>query len=193
MWTSQPEFVLVWIEKDALSRVVSNIADRYNVKTAPSRGYASYTYIKDAIAMLPEDKPATILHFADHDPSGFDMTRDLQSRFEKYSELEDLDLDITVERIALTFDQVQRYSLAPNPTKEADPRFPQYLGEFGNQCWELDAIDPDELQELVLTAITDYIDAEIWNHIMSDQREEEQELEETFSEVQQLLTEHGYL
>ena len=193
MWISQPEFVLVWIEKDALSRVVSNIADNYNVKTAPSRGYASYSYIKDAIAILPEDKPTTILHFADHDPSGFDMTRDLQSRFEKYSELEDLDLDITIERVALTFDHVQRYSLAPNPTKREDPRSPQYLEEFGNQCWELDAIEPDELQALVLRTITNHIDAQTWNQTLEQQRRERQELEEQFSEIEQVLREHGYL
>lgn len=35
MWTSQPEFIIVWIEKDALSTVVSTIAKRYNVITCP--------------------------------------------------------------------------------------------------------------------------------------------------------------
>lgn len=188
MWTSQPEFILVWIEKDALSRVVSNIADEYNVITCPSRGYASYTYLREAIDKLPENKEVTILHFADHDPSGLDMTRDLQSRVNDYS-----DLEISVERIALTYEQVQRYNLTPNPTKTADPRATEYIAEFGNECWELDAIDPNELQGLVATTITSHIDAQTWNQTLEQQRQERQELEEQFSEIEQLLREHGYL
>ena len=193
MWTSQPEFVLVWIEKDALSRVVSGIADRYKVITAPSRGYASYTYIKEAVAKFPEDKQITVLHFADHDPSGLDMTRDLEQRLRRYSELEGLDLTINVQRIALTHQQVQEYNLTPNPTKTADPRATGYTEEFGNQCWELDAIEPNELQRLVLESIKSHIDADIWNQTLEQQTQERQELEEQFSAIEQLLREHGYV
>lgn len=193
MWISQPEFIVVWIEKDALSRVVSTIADKYNVITAPSRGYASYTYIKEAVAKFPEDKQITVLHFGDHDPSGLDMTRDLQNRFRRYSELEGLDLNISVQRIALTHDQVQRYNLTPNPTKTADPRATEYLEKFGNQCWELDAIDPNELQRLESEAIRSHIATETWNQTLEQQRQEREELKEQFSAIEQLLREHGYL
>lgn len=193
MWTSQPEFVLIWIEKDALSRVVSGIADRYKVITAPSRGYASYTYIKEAVAKFPEDKQITVLHFADHDPSGLDMTRDLEQRLRRYSELEGLDINISVQRIALTHQQVQEYNLTPNPTKTADPRATGYTEQFGNQCWELDAIEPNELQRLVSESIKSHIDADIWNQTLEQQTQERQELEEQFSAIEQILREHGYL
>lgn len=193
MWTSQPEFILVWIEKDALSRVVSSIADKYNVITAPSRGYASYTYIKEAVAKFPEGKQITVLHFADHDPSGLDMTRDLEQRLHRYSELEGLDLNISVQRIALTHQQVQEYNLTPNPTKTADPRATGYTEEFGNQSWELDAIEPNELQRLVSESLKSHIDADIWNQTLEQQTQERQELEEQFSAIEQLLREHGYL
>ena len=193
MWSSQPEFVLIWIEKDALSRVVSSIADKYNVITAPSRGYASYTYIKKAVAKFPEDKQITVLHFADHDPSGLDMTRDLEQRLHRYSELEGLDININVQRIALTHQQVQEYNLTPNPTKTADPRATGYIEQNGNQCWELDAIEPNELQRLVAESIKSHIDADIWNQILEQQTQERQELEEQFSTIEQLLREHGYL
>lgn len=193
MWISQPEFVLVWIEKDALSRVVSSIADKYNVITAPSKGYASYTYIKEAVSKFPENNPITVLHFGDHDPSGLDMTRDLEERLHRYSELEGLDLNINVQRIALTHQQVQEYNLTPNPTKTADPRATQYIEEFGNQCWELDAIEPNELQRLVSESITSHIDTSIWNQTVEQQRQERLELEELFSEIEQLLREHEFL
>ena len=186
MWVSQPEFVIVWIEKDALSRVVSNIADKYTVTTAPSRGYASYTYIKKAIERLPNNKKTTILHFADHDPSGLDMTRDIQERFKEYSNSE-----IKVERIALSYDQVQKYSLAPNPTKTLDPRFQSYVSKFGNECWELDAIEPTELQRLVSESIRGHIDVEAWRNTKAEQEEERQKLEQIFTEIGKKFQEMG--
>ena len=187
MWTSQPEFVIAWIEKDALSTVISTIAKRYNVITCPSRGYASYTYIKEALELLPPDKEITILHLADHDPSGIDMTRDLISRFSEYT-----DQTISVERIALNYDQTQGYALPPNPTKIADPRFATYLAEYGPYCWELDAIEPTELQRLVTQAIEKHIDFEQWTRIQTREEQENEELEIMFFEIKNLLEENGY-
>jgi len=188
MWTEQPKFVVVWVEKDALSKIISSVAERYNVITAPSRGYASYTYIKQAIEMFPIDKEIVILHFADHDPSGLDMTRDLQERFNDY-----YSGDVKVERVALTYSQVQKYHLSPNPTKTADPRATEYISRFGNQCWELDALDPNELQKLVLESIKRHIDAEKWNKTLEEERQERQELEKIFSEIRKKFEEMGYL
>jgi hypothetical protein len=188
VWTEQPKFVIVWVEKDALSRIISSIAERYKVITAPSRGYASYTYIKQAIENLPGDKEIIILHFADHDPSGLDMTRDLQERFNDY-----YSGDVKVERVALTYNQVQKYKLSPNPTKTADPRAKEYISKFGNQCWELDALDPNELQKLVSESIEKHIDAKKWNKTIEEEKQERQELEKIFSEIRKKFEEMGYL
>jgi len=188
MWSDQPKFVIVWIEKDALSKVVSTIANTYQVITAPSRGYASYTYVKQATEIFPDNKKIIVLHFADHDPSGLDMTRDLQERFLNYSYKE-----IEVERVALSYDQIIKYKLAPNPTKTADPRAKEYISQFGNECWELDAIEPSELQRLVSEAIENHIDIEIWNATLEKQEQERQELEKIFSGVIAKLQKMGLL
>ena len=187
MWTSQPEFVMIWLEKDALSSVVSKAADRFNVITCPSRGYSSYTYLKEAIQKLPEDKAITILHLADHDPSGIDMTRDLADRIAEYSEKE-----VAIERVALNFDQTQQYYLPPNPFKRADPRSGPYFTRYGRHCWELDAIEPQELQRLVSDAIQSHIDFSIWDRTLEEENEESEELETMFSLIKELLAENGY-
>lgn len=187
MWTSQPEFVMIWLEKDALSSVVSPAANKFNVITCPSRGYSSYTYLKEAIQKLPEDKELTILHFADHDPSGIDMTRDLANRIAEYSEKE-----VTVERVALKFDQTQQYDLPPNPFKRADPRSKSYFPLYGRQCWELDAIEPQELQRLVSEAVRTHIDFRLWNRTLEQEEQETEELDIMFSSIGDLLAENGY-
>lgn len=137
--------------------------------------------------MLPLDKEITILHLADHDPSGIDMTRDLISRFSEYT-----DQTISVKRIALNYDQTQEYALPPNPTKTADPRFAAYLAEYGPYCWELDAIEPTELQRLATQAIQQHIDFEQWTRIETQEEQENEELETMFSEIKNLLTDNGY-
>jgi len=182
MWQNQEYFLVVWVEKDALSRVVASVANEYRVITAPSRGYASYTYIRNIIARLPKDKKIVILHFTDHDSSGLDMTRDLWTRLRRYS-----GRNITVKRIALTYDQVQEYRLAPNPTKKTDTRAAAYIAEYGMQCWELDAIEPKELQRLVEKAIKEYVDEEMWQASKKEEEEAKAELEETFQEWRDAL------
>jgi hypothetical protein len=154
LWEDQDFSLEVWVEKDALSRVISNVIEPYRVTLCPSRGYSSYTYIKRMAIderLSEVDKPVIILDFRDHDPSGIQMTEDLQTRFNRYGE----DLAILVKRIALTIDQVRQYNLIPNPTKRADTRSPSYVTQFGDQCWELDAIEPSELQRIVRESVED--------------------------------------
>lgn len=183
MWEGQEIFPIVWVEKDALSRVISSTCDGFNVITAPSRGYSSYTYIKEIISNIPEGKDVVILHFADHDSSGIDMTRDLQERFNKYAP----GINIEVKRIALTIDQVREFKLAPNPTKMADPRSAGYVKMFGNKCWELDAIKPDVLQDIVENSINEYVDVEKWNATRELIEEEKIKLERKIKRLKPVL------
>ena len=163
LWADQDSFVEVWVEKDALSALIHQAAEPYRVTVCPARGYSSYTYIKRVAIdgrFSDVDKPIIILYLGDHDPSGLQMTQDLENRFAKYGEPEGL--DITVKRIALTIDQVKKYRLIPNPTKFADPRSRSYVSQFGDECWELDAIEPRELQRIVKQAVEEQMDLEAW-------------------------------
>ena len=157
-WESQETYVELWVEKDALSEVLSGAIEKFNTIVAPSRGYSSYSYLKNAASRIDKYaggyRDALILHFADHDPSGIDMTRDLEERLNRYC-----GYPVAVKRVALTFDQVKKYNLIPNPTKLADPRSADYIARHGDECWELDAIEPDELVRLCQEAVKEQINA----------------------------------
>ena len=87
MWDNQPNYILISLEKDALSRLVSRIANRYSVRTFPTRGYPSFSYVQQMSSYIRTkllDKPAIVLYFGDFDPSGIDIERDLSDRLEKY-------------------------------------------------------------------------------------------------------------
>jgi hypothetical protein len=184
LWSDQGHHVEVWVEKDALSRVIQQSAAPLRVTVCPSRGYSSYTYIKrmaveERFMEWDPNQPIIILDFRDHDPSGLQMTEDLEKRFGKYGG----GLDIEIKRIALTIDQVKEYDLIPNPTKMADPRSPGYVAQFGNECWELDAIEPNELQRIVREAVEEHIDMDAWNESLDKETTEKNLLREQFKKA----------
>ena len=176
-WTTQETYCEAWVEKDALSQVIAGAVEELNTIVAPSRGYSSYSYVRGAIRRFQNNRGdaerVVILHFADHDPFGLDMTRDLQDRFNAYSR--GFLFSVEVKRIALSFDQVQKYKLVPNPTKITDSRVGAYMARYGDECWELDAIEPDELVRLVHeSAEAEITNWDAWNEL-KDQDEKERE------------------
>jgi len=160
MWRDQPYNIIVSLEKDALSRLVSEVANRYSVRTFPTRGYPSFTYVQRMASYIRnrlKAKQTILLYFGDFDPSGIDIERDLTERLQKYRAG-----DLQVRRIALTHSQIVRYSLPPMPVKKSDARTPRFVAAYGDEAVELDALEPNVLQWLVGEAIEEYIDRKAW-------------------------------
>jgi len=159
-WDDQPVYLVVSLEKDALSRLVSDIANRYAVRTFPTRGYPSFTYVQNMASYIRnrlKDKPTVVLYFGDFDPSGIDIERDLTERLAKYDAG-----DFSVQRVALNSDQIEQYKLPPMPVKKSDARAERFVEEYGNMTVELDALEPNVLKNLVQQAILSHIDLRNW-------------------------------
>ncbi len=160
MWDDQPNYVLVSLEKDALSRLMSDIANQYSVRTFPTRGYPSFTYVNRMATYIRKrlkGKPTVVLYFGDFDPSGIDIERDLAERLKKYDAG-----DFKVIRIALTKDQIQQYDLPPMPVKRSDARSESFLESYGDLSVELDALDPNTLKLMVAQSIAANINLDLW-------------------------------
>jgi hypothetical protein len=172
LWEDQPYQVLVALEKDALSRLVSAVAGNFRVKTFPTRGYGSYTYVSEIAQECDGNKHTILLYLGDYDPSGLDIQRDLGSRLERYGAE-----DFEIERVALTLEQIQRYQLPPIPAKTSDPRLARFMADTGgSDVVELDALPPNILQDVVRNAIQHYIDMEKWNTRVKHFRKEKEKL-----------------
>lgn len=168
-WEGQSTRVEVWVEKDALIDVVSQATGRLRVPRFSCRGYTSSSEIWAAAqrieGYLDEDdvEQVVILHLGDHDPSGIDMTRDIGSRVLEFIAGDGAaDWKVEIQRIALNMDQVEQYNPPPNPAKDVDPRFAGYQELFGNESWELDALEPRTLIDLISSHIRPLIDVEKW-------------------------------
>lgn len=167
LWEDQPKRIEVWVEKDALSGVLERACRPFAVPYFACKGYVSASAIWDAghnriLHDYHDNGQATvIIHLGDHDPSGIDMTRDIEERLRRFSG--DDEPDIEVIRIALNMDQVEQYDPPPNPAKETDSRFRGYQDLHGDESWELDALDPPIIVEMIQDAIRDHMDEDLFD------------------------------
>jgi hypothetical protein len=150
LWVGQPNRVFVIVEKEALAGVLSGVCEEFDVPLLAARGYPSGTILRefsqaDLLPAVAKGQQPVILHLGDHDPSGLDMSRDIEERCRLFS----ADIEIRLDRIALNWDQIQELKPPPNPAKETDSRFKEYRKKFGDESWELDALTPTYLIDLV--------------------------------------------
>ncbi len=171
---NQKNYVEVWVEKDALSGVLLPITKQYHIHLMVNRGYSSVSAMHDAALRFQEaiddGKDCTILYLGDHDPSGLDMIRDIFDRLRTF------DVDVNVQSIALTMQQIKKYNPPPNPAKITDPRATNYIAQFGKVSWELDALKPKVLVNLLQKNIEKLIDMNEYKHIIEIETREKEKL-----------------
>jgi hypothetical protein len=167
-WVNQPYAIEVWVEKDALIDVVERAARPLAVSYFACRGYTSQSELWGAAMRMVRyaraGKQTVILHLGDHDPSGIDMTRDIEDRMRLFCEHHGADAP-EIRRLALNMDQVRQYDPPPNPAKLTDSRSTDYIRKFGDESWELDALEPQVLADLITANITPLIDYDLWNEV----------------------------
>jgi hypothetical protein len=150
LWNDAESYVEIWLEKDALSGVVWPITSLYDVPLMSARGYASLSFLHGAAEYMASlDVPVYVYHLGDFDPSGINAGEKIEQT------LHDLapSADIVFERIAVTLEQIEDWSLPTRPTKKSDTR----SKGFGDISVELDAIPPDDLRSLVEAAINRHL------------------------------------
>lgn len=145
------------------------------------------------IEYCEEGHDPVILHLGDHDPSGIDMTRDIRDRLTLFMRSHG-QFPPEVNRIALTMAQIQQYSPPPNPTKLTDSRAKDYLVMYGSDSWELDALDPVMMADLIRDEVEALRDDVLWQQRVDEEEEGRDLLIEAssrWSDVRSLLKQEG--
>jgi hypothetical protein len=168
---NQDVYVEVWSEKDALSGILYEITGHYHIKLMVNKGYSSSTAMYDAANRF-RGKKGTLLYLGDHDPSGEDMVRDIKDRLDQFG------VNVAVHKIALTIDQVRAYNPPANYAKVADSRYKSYTEKYGTDCWEVDALRPDVLNELLHSEIKNILDMEKFKELCRIEEKGRAELQE---------------
>ena len=188
-WKRQENYVEVWVEKDALINVVAKACGPLNCPHIATKGYLSASEAWRAGQRFKRAREAGkecfMIHLGDHDPEGLDMTRDNEHRLIKYS-----DGHVDVERIGLNMDQVRKYNPPPNYAKASSSRYDGYVAEYGAECWELDALDPGVIVDLITEAVEPHIDRSVWDETSDEEDRKRfhlEKLSDHWSEVKDLI------
>lgn len=181
MWARQPAYVEVFVEKQSLEGVLEPVCGALDIPFSSNKGYSSSSAYYDAskryLAAANAGKELHVIYLGDHDPSGLDMSVDIDCRFTRFiqtvldgSILSDEEIASVdprpheLHRLALNMDQARQMRLQSSPAKMKDPRANEYVRRFGtHDTWELAAIEPRELVKLVQDAVDSLIDSDIWN------------------------------
>jgi hypothetical protein len=153
IWNEQRSHCEVWIEKDALAGVLYEVTSKWDVPLMVTRGYSSLSFLYEAAGSIAsEEKPCFIYCLGDYDPSGVDISLNIEKRLRQYAP----DAEIHFKRIAVTPEQIEAWNLPSRPTKKSDTRAKNFKGE----SVELDAIPAKKLKALVNEHIERIIDSE---------------------------------
>ena len=155
-WKNQKYRAEIWIEKDALLGIIEETCNRWDVPHFSCRGYDSISELHESALRIKRyndvGQVVKILYAGDHDPSGLNMGTTIKRT------LKEFDAGFEFERIALNGEQIKRLNPPSIPVKERDPRSKKYRGQYGDECWELDTLPPQVLNEIIENAIISCID-----------------------------------
>jgi hypothetical protein len=170
-WDQQPRRVMVVSEKGTVRGLLRPVLDHFAVGFQVMHGFSSATTVYD-ISQDDDGRPLILLYVGDFDPSGMFMSEeDLPNRFSKY------DGDhVTLRRISLTREHVNGLPSFPTTDKRKDPRYKWFVNNYGKRCWELDAMDPNDLRKCVRREIKKLIEPVAWKRCEVVNRAEQDSL-----------------
>jgi len=170
VWATQPAYLEVWTEKDALSGIFEALLRPYGVTLNVARGYDGWDSIHNAAERYGNGEGITVLYFGDFDPSGEDMVRSLRERLAFFG------CAPAIVKCALTLDDVTRYKLPPDYTKTTDTRRAAFVARYGDMAVELDALPVDVLQERIRSEVETRLDMTALAEVQRLERRERAEL-----------------
>lgn len=158
-WYGQSRVVELWMEKDAITTELADLAENHAVTLSAMKGFSSYTQkmkaverIKEKMRLQGTDK-VTILYFGDFDPSGVMMYKGLIEFLKSHG------IDADLRLLGVTRRQVDTMGLPENPAKETDTRLVTWEREWKDELGEpkqveIEALDPTLIRQLADDALT---------------------------------------
>jgi len=161
LWSNQPHYCEVWVEKDTIASMVADVAGEFGVPVFVCRGFASLSALYSAAQVFKEaaasGKKVTVFHLGDYDPSGHAAADAIERTL-----TQDFGCKLDFERLAILPGQIERLNLPTRPTKETDSRSANWTG---TECVELDSMLPADMRAIVEVAITDLIEPYAWQKL----------------------------
>lgn len=171
LWDTQPVKVEVWVEKDALSGVLTDPGYENRLWYFATKGYPSISSLKEAADRFKRQEEngesTVILYFSDHDPEGLHMPEQVGEALEDFGVT-----NVEIRRLGLTMEQIRQYQPPSSAAKRGSSRVDWYHEATGtDEAWELDALEPAVIQNLIRDEVARIRDDDLWEAALESERE----------------------
>jgi hypothetical protein len=185
---SQPDHIEIVGEKNTVESIIRPVAARFCIPMTIGRGYCSLPP-RNAIANRFQESGKdrlVLLILSDFDPDGEEIAHSLARSLR-----DDFDIEnIEAVKVALTPDQVADHHLPPMmKAKTGSRNYGRFKKSHGEDVFELEALEPEVLQELLTTAIDSVIDTDAFNQELDQEKRDATFLEGVRRMVQDVLSE----
>lgn len=174
---SQPNHIEILVEKNTVEPIVYKIAARYTIPLTSGRGFCSIPPRQQMLQRYRKSgkERMVLIVVSDFDPEGESICESFAR-----SMRDDFGVDISCVKAALTYQQTQELDLPPAlQAKETSSRYVGFVEKYGDDVYELEALPPEQLQDLVDEAVRSVIDVDLFNKEQDKERTESQGLDVT--------------
>lgn len=172
---SQPNHIELVAEKNTVAPVVMPVAQEYCIPTTVGRGYCS---LPPRAAMADRyhrsgKEAFVLLVVSDFDPDGEEIAHSLARSLR-----DDFGVDqIEPVKVALTAEQVERFGLHTDvEAKKGSAHYRKFVRRYGENVFELEALSPSQLQDLVRQSIQSVLDMNAFEREQDQDRQDAQSL-----------------
>lgn len=169
-WLNQDYHVEVWVEKKGLLPNIERYISDMDVQVRALEGFPPWEFVHENIPDIKsylddraEGAQIVILYLGDNDPSGWDIDRQLQEVLDHFT------LDYQFERIGLTPDIVDDFSLPTMPEPETvekilkDPRLYSFRKMLQDEYGMYDGVGEDRLHAKNILEDDAFTELDAWN------------------------------
>jgi hypothetical protein len=186
---SQPHHIEIICEKLTLKNLIHDTTAEFTVPLTIGRGYSSLSALHRIAARYRKSGKdrLILLILSDLDPDGDAIATSLTRTFR--DEFDIPENKIMALRVALSPQQVDELSIPPQMTaKKSSSKYQGFVRERGSDAvYELEAVPPEKLKELLRDAITSVLDKDLYNAEIRKERQEQSEIIALKSKMQSCL------
>jgi len=149
----------LWIETDGMVSLFQDLASKYSMPLTSGSGFdTTGTKHRFAESIADAGMPVHMLHIGDRDPSGEQIHLSLDEDVQAF--IDELGGEMTVERIAITEDQIDEYGLHWEPAKDDGSN--HGIGLNVKRCAQAEAMEPEDLLAVVEAVIRGHLDVDLY-------------------------------
>ena len=183
---SQPNHIEIVAEKNTLGGILRPVAAKYCIPMTTGRGYCSLPPRHKMVQRFQRSgrEKLIVLMVSDFDADGEEIA---------HSFARSLRDDFGVEtvhpiKVALTADQVEQFKLPPVMTaKKGSSNYSKFVKKYGDNVFEVEALQPTELQKILTKAIDSVLDIGTFNKELDAEKQDAAFLQGVRRTVQETL------